>query len=129
MWLANLGLLVVAFAWGSQIPALTVLFERWDPYFLAAARYVLALPLLLFLLRWLEPRQFDLRGLASGRMWILGTALGLFVPLYTIGIAYSDPNTAAIIGSMGPVIAGVVAWVGFGLPIERALWSARTPIR
>ena len=41
MWLANLGLLVVAFAWGSQIPVLTVLLAHWDPYFLAAGRYVL----------------------------------------------------------------------------------------
>src|SRR5262245_54206444 len=124
MWLANLGLLVVAFAWGSQIPVLTVLFEHWDPYFLAAARYVLAVPVLLLLLRVLEPRQFDLRGLFSLRVWILGTALGVFVPLYTLGVAHADPNTAAIIGSMGPVIAGFVAWVGFALPIERAMWPA-----
>jgi len=124
MWLANLGLLVVAFAWGSQIPVLTVLFEHWDPYFLAAARYVLAVPVLLLLLRVLEPRQFDLRGLFSLRVWILGTALGVFVPLYTLGVAHADPNTAAIIGSMGPVIAGIVAWIGFALPIERTMWPA-----
>jgi len=124
MWLANLGLLVVAFAWGSQIPVLTVLFEHWDPYFLAAARYVLAVPFLLLLLWLLEPRQFDLRGLFSARVWVLGTALGLFVPLYTIGIAHADPNTAAIIGSMGPIIAGLVAWIGFRLPVERAMWPA-----
>ena len=55
MWLANLGLLVVAFAWGSQIPVLTVLLAHWDPYFLAAVRYVLAVPVLLLLLRLLEP--------------------------------------------------------------------------
>ena len=124
MWLANLGLLVVAFAWGSQIPVLTVLFEHWDPYFLAAARYVLAVPVLLLLWRVLEPRQFDLRGLLSLRVWILGTALGLFVPLYTLGVAHADPNTAAIIGSTGPVIAGLVAWIGFGQPIERSMWPA-----
>ena len=58
------------------------------------------------------------------RVWILGTALGLFVPLYTLGVAHADPNTAAIIGSMGPVIAGLVAWIGFALPIERTIWPA-----
>ena len=124
MWLANLGLLVVAFAWGSQIPVLTVLLAHWDPYFLAAVRYVLAVPVLLLLLRLLEPRHYDLSGLASGRVWILGIALGLFVPLYTIGIANADPNTAAIIGSMGTVIGGLVGWIGFRMPIERALWPA-----
>lgn len=124
MWLANLGLLAVAFAWGSQIPVLTILLAHWDPYFLAAARYVLAVPVLLLMLRLLEPRHYDLSGLASGRVWILGTALGLFVPLYTLGIAHADPNTAAIIGSMGPVIAGLVGWIGFRLPIERSLWPS-----
>ena len=124
MWLANLGLLAVAFAWGSQIPVLTILLTHWDPYFLAAARYVLAVPVLLLMLRLLEPRHYDLSGLASGRVWILGTALGLFVPLYTLGIAHADPNTAAIIGSMGPVIAGLVGWIGFRLPIERSLWPS-----
>ncbi|HVR65175.1 MAG TPA: DMT family transporter [Verrucomicrobiae bacterium] len=124
MWLANLGLLAVAFAWGSQIPVLTILLAHWDPYFLAAARYVLAVPVLLLMLRLLESRHYDLSGLASGRVWILGTALGLFVPLYTLGIAHADPNTAAIIGSMGPVIAGLVGWIGFRLPIERSLWPS-----
>jgi drug/metabolite transporter (DMT)-like permease len=124
MWLANLGLLAVAFAWGSQIPVLTVLLAHWDPYFLAAARYVLAVPVLLLMLRLLEPQHFDLSGLASPKVWILGTALGLFVPLYTLGIAHADPNTAAIIGSMGPVIAGLVGWIGFRLPIERSLWPS-----
>jgi drug/metabolite transporter (DMT)-like permease len=124
MWLANLGLLAVAFAWGSQIPVLTVLLAHWDPYFLAAARYVLAVPVLLLMLRLLEPRHYDLSGLASARVWILGIALGLFVPLYTLGIARADPNTAAIIGSMGPVIAGLVGWIGFRMPIERSLWPS-----
>ena len=107
-----------------RIPVLTILLTHWDPYFLAAARYVLAVPVLLLMLRLLEPRHYDLSGLASGRVWILGTALGLFVPLYTLGIAHADPNTAAIIGSMGPVIAGLVGWIGFRLPIERSLWPS-----
>jgi drug/metabolite transporter (DMT)-like permease len=124
MWLAHLGLLITAFAWGSQIPALTVLFERWDPYFLAAARYVLAAPVLLLILLLWEGGRFDPRPLRSGKLWLLGLALGLFVPLYTLGIAHANPNTAAILGSAGPVIAAFVAWAGFALPLPRALMPA-----
>lgn len=122
--LANVGLLVTAFAWGSQIPVLTELFERWDPYFLAAIRYVLAVPVLLAVLVVLEPRGRLLRPLAEGRLWLLGLALGLFVPLYTLGIAHADPNTAAILGSTGPAVAAIVAWSCFRLPFDRSMIPA-----
>jgi drug/metabolite transporter (DMT)-like permease len=122
--LANLGLLITAFAWGSQIPVLTELFERWDPYFLAAIRYVLAAPLLLAILAVAEPGRAMLRPLIESRLWLLGLALGLFVPLYTVGIAHADPNTAAILGSTGPAVAAIVAWACFRLPFDRSMMPA-----
>lgn len=124
MWLANLGLLITALAWGSQIPLMNVLFERWDPYFLAALRYVLAAPVLLLILVVAEPTRGLGRALMNRKIWILGVMLGAFVPLYSLGIAHSNPNTAAILGSAGPVVAALVAWAGFGLPMERAMAPA-----
>jgi len=124
MLFANLGLLVTALAWGSQIPLMNVLFDHWDPYFLAALRYVLAAPVLLLILVIAEPMRGLLRGLMSRQVWILGVLLGLFVPIYSLGIAHSNPNTAAILGSAGPVVAALVARVGFGLPMERAMAPA-----
>jgi drug/metabolite transporter (DMT)-like permease len=121
---ANLALLVTVFAWGSQIPVLTELFERWDPYFLAAIRYVLAVPVLLAILAVAEPGRALLRPLLDRRLWLLGLALGLFVPLYTLGIAHADPNTAAILGSTGPAVAAVVAWACFRLPFDRTMVPA-----
>jgi drug/metabolite transporter (DMT)-like permease len=121
---ANLALLVKVFAWGSQIPVLTELFERWDPYFLAAVRYVLAVPVLLAILAVAEPGRALLRPLAEGRLWLLGLALGLFVPLYTLGIAHADPNTAAILGSTGPAVAAIIAWTCFRLPFDRTMVPA-----
>src|SRR5262245_31407236 len=121
---ANLALLVTVFAWGSQIPVLTELFERWDPYVLAAGRYVLAVPVLLAVLAVAEPGRTLLRPLIDGRLWLLGLALGLFVPLYTVGIAHADPNTAAILGSTGPAVAAVVAWGCFRLPFDRTMVPA-----
>jgi drug/metabolite transporter (DMT)-like permease len=121
MLLANLGLLVTAFAWGSQIPLMTVLFQHWDPYFLAAVRYVLAVPVLLLILAIVEPLRGIGRALAGRRLWMLGVLLGAFVPLYSLGIAHSNPNTAAILSAAGPVVAAVVAWAGFRIPLERAM--------
>jgi len=122
--LANIGLLIAAFGWGAQIPVLNELFARWDPYFLGAARYVLAVPPLLAILAVIEPSAAIFRPLRDGRIWLLGLALGAFVPLYTLGIAHADPNTAAIVGSTGPAVAAVVGWACFGLPFDRSMVPA-----
>jgi drug/metabolite transporter (DMT)-like permease len=122
--LANIGLLIAAFGWGAQIPVLNELLARWDPYFLGAARYALAVPPLLAILAVVEPSGAILRPLRDGRIWLLGLALGAFVPLYTLGVAHADPNTAAIVGSTGPAVAAVVGWGCFGLPFDRSMVPA-----
>lgn len=122
--LANIGLLIAAFGWGAQIPVLNELLARWDPYFLGAARYALAVPPLLAILAIVEPSGAILRPLRDGRIWLLGLALGAFVPLYTLGVAHADPNTAAIVGSTGPAVAAVVGWACFGLPFDRSMVPA-----
>jgi drug/metabolite transporter (DMT)-like permease len=124
MWLANIGLLITAFAWGSQIPVLNALLATWDPYFLAAIRYVLAVPFLLLLLAALESGRGMLRALANRHLWILGGVLGVFVPMYTLGLKHADPNTAAILGSTGPVVGALVARFGFAMPLDRAMIPA-----
>jgi drug/metabolite transporter (DMT)-like permease len=118
--LANIGLVIAAFGWGAQIPVLNELFGRWDPYFLGAARYALAVPPLLAILAVVEPSAAMIRPLRDARIWLLGVALGAFVPLYTLGIAHADPNTAAIVGSTGPAVAAIVGRACFGLPFDRS---------
>ena len=124
MWLANFGLLITAFAWGSQIPVLNALFATWDPYFLAAVRYVLAVPFLLLIMVTLESGRGVVRALFNRHLWYLGAVLGVFVPMYTLGIKYADPNTAAILGSTGPVVGALVARVGFAMPLDRTMIPA-----
>ena len=46
--IANLGLLLTMLIWGGFIPILNLVFDRWDPWSLAAIRYWIALPLLAF---------------------------------------------------------------------------------
>ena len=55
MFGATLGLLFVALAWGSVIPAINLLLPVWDPYFLAAGRYLVGAPIFILLLRVFEP--------------------------------------------------------------------------
>ena len=51
MLAANLGMLLVALSWGTMIPSMKHLLLGWDPYFMALARYGLAVPPMLLLLR------------------------------------------------------------------------------
>ena len=39
-WIGYFGLLLLALLWGTMVPAVSHLLQRWDPYFLAAFRYL-----------------------------------------------------------------------------------------
>jgi drug/metabolite transporter (DMT)-like permease len=125
MFGANVGLLFVALAWGSVIPAINLLLPVWDPYFLAAGRYLFGAPIFLLLLRLLESGPLLPRGVAQWRIWVLGTVgIGIFAPLFTLGIAHSHPIMAAIVSAAGPVVAAFVARVFFATPLDRSVLPA-----
>src|SRR5450432_3790518 len=109
---ANLGLLATTAAWGTMIPVLNLLLPRWDGFFLAAARYGLALPFLLAALKLREPGRLLPAGVPRWRILVLGAVgIGAFAPLFTLGVAHANPVTAAILSASGPVIALFVAWL------------------
>ena len=109
MLAATLGLLVVALAWGSVIPAINLLLPVWDPFFLAAIRYAIGAPIFLILLRLREPGALLPRGVPQWRLWVLGAVgVGLFAPLFTLGIAHANPVVAAILSAAGPIVAALV---------------------
>lgn len=120
-----LGLMVVAFAWGSVIPAINLLLPVWDPFFLAAIRYLLGAPIFLILLRLLERGPLLPGSLPQWRLWVLGgVGVGLFAPLFTLGIAHSNPVMAAIVSSAGPIVASIVARLFFAIPLDRSTFPA-----
>jgi drug/metabolite transporter (DMT)-like permease len=125
MFGANLGLLFVALAWGSIIPALNLLLPVWDPYFLSAGRYLVGAPIFLILLRLFEPGPLLPRGVAQWRLWVLGgVGIGAFAPLFTLGVAHAHPVMAAIVSACGPVVAALVARVFFATPLDRSILPA-----
>ena len=125
MLAATIGLLVVAFAWGSIIPAMNLLLPVWDPFFLSAIRYLLGAPIFLILLRVFEPGPLIPGGVPQWRLWTLGgVGVGVFAPLFTLGIAHSNPVMAAIVSAMGPITAAIVARAFFAMPLDRSILPA-----
>lgn len=114
MGLANSALLITVLLWGSMLPVLDVLLRQYDPFTLNAARYVLAIPLSLTMLRLAEAGPLLPRGVSIPRVLYLGGGIAGFVTLFNFGIIYSDTVTAIAIMSSGPVVAHLVARFGFG---------------
>jgi drug/metabolite transporter (DMT)-like permease len=82
-------------------------------------------PIFLLILLLLEPSRGLGRALADWRVWLLGAVgVGLFGPLLIVGIAYTNPVTAAVLSAMAPAINVAVAWIGFRQPLERSAWPA-----
>jgi drug/metabolite transporter (DMT)-like permease len=125
MLAANLGLLLTAIAWAAMIPFINALLVTWDPYFLAAIRYVLGAPVLILMLLALEPGPLMPRGVPPSRTALLGAVgIGVFAPAFTLGIAYSNPVTAVVLSAAGPVVAAGVGWLFYRFPVERTMWPA-----
>lgn len=123
-WAANLGLFLTAIFWGSLVPILSSLLERWDPYFLSALRYGLPVPIFLVLVWIREPGPLIPPGTSLRRLLALGGALAAFSTLYTVGVAHANPITAAIVSACSPIVAGIVAWIGTRTPPQRTLYLA-----
>lgn len=124
LW-ANAGLIVTVIAWGSTAPVVHELLKTWDPLVLTAARFVLTAPVFLI---WLRLAEGSIGRGSAGLPWrpviVLSLLLGGFATIYTIGIRFANPITVAIIGSAGPVAAGVIDWLLTGRRIPRTVLTA-----
>lgn len=113
LW-ASAGLLFTALIWGSMTPLLKVLTDVFDPWLLAALRYVLGLPILGLCLLVASRPATPSRPLDAGRLAVLGLAMTVFSVFYTFGVRHSHPVTATIVLNFGPVISAVMARVMLG---------------
>jgi drug/metabolite transporter (DMT)-like permease len=121
---ANLGLIVLVVLWGSQIPIMSDLLHRWDPYAINAIRFPISAGLLLVLVRLFEGRwQWPSRALVA-RLVILGLAITIFATLYILGLSMLNPVTAAVFGSAQPVVAAIVGWAAYRTRLERVVIPA-----
>jgi drug/metabolite transporter (DMT)-like permease len=121
--LAGGALLLTTVFWGAMVPLTALLLQHFDPWLLAGARYVVALPFLwLFVV--LARDRVSWRGLSFPRVAALGAAMALFSVFYTLGIAFSHPVTASVILMCGPIVASIMAWFLFRTPLDRTLLLA-----
>ena len=123
---ANTAILLTVLAWGGQIPMMSALMVRWDPYWMGASRYICTLPFLLIAL-WLSsgPGRLIPVGLPWRKIWILGVfGIGGFGILFGLGIQSSGPVMSAVIMAFGPSIAALVARVIFKAPLPNGMWLA-----
>jgi drug/metabolite transporter (DMT)-like permease len=127
-WIGYFGLLLLALLWGTMVPTVAHLLQRWDPYFLAAFRYIGALPVMWAALILLERRQPVASSSGQGgdwRIWPLGIiGIGCYAALYTTGVYHCNPITAAILSATSPAIAAVVDRIIFKVPVDRRMLPA-----
>lgn len=116
-------LLLTTVFWGVMVPLTALLLEHFDPWLLAGARYVVALPFLWIFVA-LARERIPWRELPAGRVAALGAAMALFSVFYTIGIAHSHPVTASVILMCGPIVASIMARFLFRTPLDRTLLLA-----
>jgi drug/metabolite transporter (DMT)-like permease len=121
--LAGLGLLVTSLCWGSMVPTTASLLARADPFLLAAARYLVAVPALA-LVTFLTERQGSWpRFLPWGHIFLLGAiGMGGWATCITLGVYYSDPITATALTAVSPALAALLARVFDHRPLTIAAW-------
>jgi drug/metabolite transporter (DMT)-like permease len=120
------GLALLAVLWGTMVPTISHLLKTYDPFFLAALRYLGGGPALLPAL-WLIGRRHA-RGRAAVRVstWRIGllgvVGIGGYAGLYTLGVAHSNAVTAAILSAASPAVATVTDRLIFGRRLDRRMF-------
>jgi drug/metabolite transporter (DMT)-like permease len=112
---------VTAVTWGGQFVVGKEALGAVDAFNLTTVRYALAAGILLALLAAVEGRRsFRLEGRGLRLFWLgtLGFAgFNLFV--YT-GLEHAEPQHAALIGALGPLLTALVLWQQRGIRPSRA---------
>jgi drug/metabolite transporter (DMT)-like permease len=115
---AHAALLATMLVWGTLIPVVGVLLAYVDAYAMSAIRYglgaavLMALTLARFGAGWLTL-------LPWGRVLLLGgPGMAGFTTLYTVGIAHSDPVSAAVVSGLSPVVSVVFCRAVWRMPFQ-----------
>jgi len=109
----SLALIATAFLWGTPIPIIGEMTDRWDPIHLGFVRYLIALPVSFliasYVLGWrLPPLRPD--GISTLKIAFLGGfGLAMFAVIFVYALAFMNPATAAVIAAMAPITSSLVA--------------------
>ena len=122
-------MLFVGASWGANVPVTKVMLGYFDLMPMAAMRTTAATAALAVLLWLVEGRRALRIDLPLGRFAALGFMMGGFFAVYAVGIYFSNPITAALVGVAGPLVSAATVWLvtrqafdpGFGVALSLTL--------
>lgn len=117
-------MIFVGASWGANVPISKVLLQHFDLVPMSALRTSVAgLVVALLLLAVEGARSLRIR-LALGRFLALGLMMASFFTVYTVGILYSNPISAAAVQVAGPLVSAVTVWLVTGQRFDPGFGTA-----
>ncbi|MBM3644263.1 MAG: DMT family transporter [Alphaproteobacteria bacterium] len=122
-------MLFVGIAWGANLPVSKVLIGHFDVVPMTALRLLAVCVVLAALLAVLEGAAALRIGLSTGRFLALGLMMGGFFIVYTLGLQFSHPVSAAAVLVAGPLVSAATVRLvtgarfdpGFGVALALTL--------
>ncbi len=118
MLVAFPAMIFVGASWGANVPVSKVMLEHFDLIPMSAIRMAVAgaaLGVLLLLVEGAKALRVDLD---FRRFALLGLMMGGFFAVYTLGLQFSNPITAATVGVAGPLVSAVTVRLVTGLRFD-----------
>jgi drug/metabolite transporter (DMT)-like permease len=108
----------VGASWGANVPISKVMLDYFDLIPMSAIRTFVAGVILAVLLVLLEGPTALRIGLGFRRFALLGLMMGGFFVVYTLGIQFSNPITAAAVAVAGPLVSATTVRLVTGLRFD-----------
>ncbi len=111
-------MIFVGASWGANVPVSKVMLAHFDLIPMSAIRMAvagLALGVLLLLVEGMKSLRIDLD---FRRFALLGLMMGGFFAVYTFGLQFSNPITAAMVSVAGPLVSAVTVRLVTGLRFD-----------
>lgn len=128
--LANAGVWITILAWSSIFPGLQIVLRGWHPLALAPARVGFAALIMLIYLACTEGLRGFSRGLPWARLFLLG-GIGIsgYMTLMSFGLVYAGAVSAAIISTLTPAVAALMARFVYGERLTATTrWAATAAV-
>jgi drug/metabolite transporter (DMT)-like permease len=111
-------MIFVGASWGANVPISKVMLVDFDLIPMSAVRTAVATVVLAALLLLVEGAAALRIDLGFRRFALLGLMMGGFFAFYTLGIQFSNPITAAMVGVAGPLVSAGTVRLVTGLPFD-----------
>ena len=127
-------MMFVGASWGANVPVTKILLRHFDLIPMSALRTLLSCLVLAVLLLLVEGRRSLRIELPAARFALLGLMMASFFTVYTFGILFSNPISAAAVQVAGPLVSAATVRLvtrqrfdpGFGVALGLTLLGGAT---